>query len=123
MDKDSTTALLAQNLEADALLLLTDVPAVELDYGKPSARSIDRISASELETMQFPSGSMGPKVAAACRLVRGTRRVAAIGRLADAEKLLDGTAGTMIYDGTPQSEARTGEITMTSETAPTQESE
>ena len=74
VDKDSTTALLAENLEADALLLLTDVPAVELDYGKPNARSIDRISASELERMRFPSGSMGPKVAAACRFVRGTQQ-------------------------------------------------
>ena len=105
VDKDSTTALLAQNLEADALLLLTDVPAVELDYGKPNARSIDRISASELEPMQFPSGSMGPKVVAACRFVRGTRHIAAIGRLADAEKLLDGTAGTTIYDEILQQES------------------
>ena len=100
VDKDSTTALLAENLGADALLLLTDVPAVELDYGKPNARPIDRISTSELEHMQFPSGSMGPKVAAACRFVRGTRNLAAIGRLEDAAKLLDGTAGTAIYDGT-----------------------
>ena len=55
--------------------------------------------------MQFPSGSMGPKVVAACRFVRGTRTFAAIGRLADAAKLLDGTAGTTIYDGTLQQES------------------
>jgi carbamate kinase len=108
VDKDSTTALLAENLGADALLLLTDVPAVELDYGKPSARSIDRISASELEQMQFPSGSMGPKVGAACRFVRGTRRVAAIGRLEEAVQLLAGTAGTTIYDGTFQRQPSEG---------------
>ena len=100
VDKDSTTALLAENLGADALLILTDVPAVELDYGKPNARPIDRISTSELEHMQFSSGSMGPKVAAACRFVRGTRNLAAIGRLEDATNLLEGTAGTTIYDGT-----------------------
>jgi len=99
VDKDSTTALLAKNLGADALLLLTDVPALELDYGKPSARAIDRITVAQLEEMQFPPGSMGPKVAAACRFVRGTRNVAAIGQLEDAVKLLSGTAGTTIYDG------------------------
>jgi carbamate kinase len=43
---------------------------------------------------------MGPKVAAACRFVRDTRNVAAIGRLEDAAELLGGTAGTTIYDST-----------------------
>jgi carbamate kinase len=105
IDKDATAALLAQNLAAEALLLLTDVPAVELDYGTPNARSIDRISARELEELQFPSGSMGPKVAAACRFVRGTHHVAAIGRLEDAAEVLAGTAGTTIYDGTLQPES------------------
>jgi carbamate kinase len=109
IDKDATTALLAENLAADTLLLLTDVPAVELDYGKPTARSIDRISAQELEQLPFPSGSMGPKVAAACRFVRRTHNDAAIGRLGDAAELLAGTAGTTIYDGTTGLERRTGE--------------
>ena len=44
---------------------------------------------------------MGPKVAAACRFVRGTHKVAAIGRLEDAAELLAGSAGTTIYDGPP----------------------
>ncbi len=104
VDKDSTTALLAESLEADALLLLTDVPAVELDYGKPNARSIDRVSADELERLAFPSGSMGPKVAAACRFVRATHKVAVIGHLEDAAELLAGKAGTTIYDGSLQRE-------------------
>jgi carbamate kinase len=98
VDKDSTTALLAENLGADALLLLTDVSAVELNYGKPDARSIDRISVQELRGLEFPPGSMGPKVAAACRFVHATQKVAAIGRLEDAAQLLAGTAGTTIYD-------------------------
>jgi carbamate kinase len=108
VDKDSTTALLAENLEADALLLLTDVPAVQLDYGTPNARSIDRISARDLERLQFPSGSMGPKVAAACRFVRATHKVAAIGRLEDAAELLAGTSGTTIYDGTSNGHLENG---------------
>jgi carbamate kinase len=108
VDKDSTTALLAESLQADAFLLLTDVPAVELNYGTPDARKIRRISAEEIERLPFPSGSMAPKVAAACRFVRGTHKVAAIGRLEDAVDLLAGNAGTTIYDGSLQSEARAG---------------
>ena len=104
VDKDSTTALLAESLGADALLLLTDVPAVQLDYGTPNARPIDRMSAEEIERVQFPSGSMGPKVAAACRFVHATHKVAAIGSLDDAVQLLAGKAGTTIYDGSLQRE-------------------
>ncbi len=104
VDKDSTTALLAESLGADALLLLTDVPAVQLDYGTPNAHPIDRMSAAEIECLPFPSGSMGPKVAAACRFVRGTHKAAAIGSLDDAAQLLAGKAGTTIYDGSVESQ-------------------
>jgi carbamate kinase len=106
VDKDSTTALLAESLGADALLLLTDVPAVQLDYGTPDARPIDLMSAQDIERVKFPLGSMGPKVAAACRFVHATHKVAAIGCLADAVQLLAGKAGTTIYDGSLQREAR-----------------
>jgi carbamate kinase len=98
VDKDLTTALLARSVGADALLLLTDVAAVETDFGTPRAGPIRRITSSELDNLHFPPGSMGPKVAAACRFVRGTHRVAAIGRLDDAAQLLAGTAGTTITD-------------------------
>jgi carbamate kinase len=98
VDKDLTTALLARSVDADALLLLTDVAAVESEFGTPRARPIRRITSSELDDLHFPPGSMGPKVAAACRFVRGTHRVAAIGRLDDAAELLAGTGGTTITD-------------------------
>jgi carbamate kinase len=98
VDKDLTTALLARSVEADALFLLTDVAALETDFGTPRARPIRRITSSELDDLHFPPGSMGPKVAAACRFVRGTHRMAAIGRLDDAAELLAGTAGTTITD-------------------------
>jgi carbamate kinase len=52
----------------------------------------------ELEKLSFPSGSMGPKVAAACRFVRATHKVAVIGRLEDAAELLAGKTGTTIYE-------------------------
>jgi carbamate kinase len=90
--------LLARCVEADVLLLLTDVPALETNFGTPNARPIRRIFTRELENQSFPPGSMGPKVTAACRFVRGTNNVAVIGRLTDAPQMLAGTAGTTIID-------------------------
>jgi carbamate kinase len=99
VDKDLTTALLARSVSADVLLLLTDVPAPEGDFGTSRARPIQRITTGELGKLTFPPGSMAPMVKAACRFVRGTGHAAAIGRLEDAAGLLAGTAGTTITDG------------------------
>jgi carbamate kinase len=106
VDKDLTTALLARSVGADALLLLTDVPALEIDFGTPNARPVGRISSGELERLRFPAGSMAPKVTAACRFVRGTRNLSAIGRLEDAGALLAGTAGTLIFDMDSQEQTK-----------------
>lgn len=96
VDKDLTAALLATSLNADMLLLLTDVPAVIDGYGTPSARPIRQATSAQLRSRSFPAGSMGPKVEAVCRFVEATGRPAAIGRLDDAGALIDGTAGTII---------------------------
>jgi carbamate kinase len=96
VDKDLTAALLAQELGADALLLLTDVEAVWEGYGTPQARPIHRATTRQLRARSFPAGSMGPKVEAACRFAETTGGTAAIGRLGDACALLDGNAGTII---------------------------
>ncbi len=96
VDKDLTAALLARDLAADALLILTDVAAVEDGYDTPQARPIHRVTPQELRARPFPAGSLGPKVAAACRCVEATGGIAAIGRLDEAEALLDGKAGTMV---------------------------
>jgi carbamate kinase len=96
VDKDATAALLAEALDADALLLLTDVPAVELDHGSPDAQPITRTTPAFLRAHRFPSGSMGPKIDAVCRFVELTGRVAAIGALADARDILAGHAGTLV---------------------------
>ena len=80
----------------DALLLLTDVPAVMDGYGTPQARPIRRATPAELRARSFPAGSMGPKIEAVCRFVEATGGIAAIGRLDDAAALLDGTAGTLV---------------------------
>ncbi len=96
VDKDLTAALLARSLRADALLLLTDVDAVIENYGAADARPIRQATPADLRSRRFPSGSMGPKVEAACRFVEATGRPAAIGSLASAERMLAGTSGTII---------------------------
>jgi carbamate kinase len=96
VDKDLTAALLAQRIQADALLLLTDVPYVESGWGTPSARPIESTTPSDLRGLDFAAGSMGPKVEAACRFIESGGRHAAIGRLQDAPALLAGTAGTIV---------------------------
>jgi carbamate kinase len=104
VDKDLTAALLATRLRADALLLLTDVANVELDYGTPAARAIGPTSVAEMREHSFAAGSMGPKVAAACRFVEDTGGEAAIGRLQDAALLLSGAVGTVITTGSRPAE-------------------
>jgi carbamate kinase len=96
VDKDLTAALLASAVDADALLLLTDVDAVIDGYGTPDARPIRHATPAELRARSFPAGSMGPKVEAACRFVEATGRMAGIGRLDAAAALLGGTAGTIV---------------------------
>ncbi|GAA1810934.1 hypothetical protein GCM10009771_11130 [Nesterenkonia flava] len=83
-------------MDADALLILTDVPYVYRGYGTPTAEPVYRATPAELRREDFPAGSMGPKVEAACRFVELTGRLAAIGSLTDAEAMLRGEAGALI---------------------------
>ena len=101
VDKDSASALLAHHLDADALVMLTDVAAVQRDYGTPQASPIDRISTTELRAMSFSHGSMGPKVEAACDFVDRGGRFAAIGSLTAAVALVRGETGTTIVPEVP----------------------
>ncbi len=96
VDKDLASALLARQLSADLLVLLTDVPAVEADWGTPDARALATVTVSELETYRFAAGSMAPKVQAAAAFVRSTGARAVIGALADAGDLVAGAAGTSV---------------------------
>ena len=100
VDKDLTAALLAIRLHADALLLLTDMAAVQDGFGTPQARPIGRVSSTWLRARSFPAGSMGPKVEAACRFAEATGKLAAIGQLTDAAALLAQSAGTIILNET-----------------------
>ncbi len=114
IDKDWAGALLAQELQAEVFMILTDVNAVYINWGKPDARAIRRASPDAIEQFTFAAGSMRPKVEAACQFVRRQHEVlapdssgavsngacqkgmAVIGALEDAVALLHGDAGTII---------------------------
>lgn len=96
IDKDLAAALLARELGAAALLLLTDVDAVYRDWGTPGAAAIGAATPVELRQLSFAAGSMGPKVEAACRFVEAGGNLAAIGRMQDAANLLAARCGTIV---------------------------
>ena len=96
IDKDLSAALLARQIEADALLILTDADAVYLDWGKPTQRPLAQVTPELLRDMQFDAGSMGPKVAACREFVEACGGIAGIGALADGAEILAGEKGTLI---------------------------
>ena len=96
IDKDSTASMLAEALECDAFLILTDVPRVMKDFGTARQSELAHTTPHELRALDFPAGSMGPKVEAVCRFVETTGDMAAIGELGQAEQILEGSAGTIV---------------------------
>ncbi|HEY7937286.1 MAG TPA: carbamate kinase [Candidatus Limnocylindrales bacterium] len=100
VDKDHAAVLLAEAVEADALLLLTDVHGVYRSWGTSRGNRIGRLTPETamrgVHSGAFAAGSMGPKVEAAAEFVRRTGGFAAIGALEDAEAVLAGRAGTRI---------------------------
>ena len=102
IDKDYCSALLAENLNADMLLILTAVEKVKINFNKPNEKSLDRISVEEARRYmaegQFAKGSMLPKVEAAVRFVEaGKGRTAVITDLNTAGDAVKGKTGTSIY--------------------------
>jgi carbamate kinase len=95
IDKDLSSALLAEEIGADALLLLTDVPAVWTRWPMSEGRPIGHVSSQELRSFAFEAGTMAPKVEAACRFTERTGRMAGIGAIDQAEAILAGNAGTI----------------------------
>jgi carbamate kinase len=96
IDKDLSAALLATQLGADALLLLTDVEGVYTDWGTPRQQLIREATPERLRALGLPPGSMGPKAEAACRFIEAGGRVGAIGALEHATAILLGQAGTIV---------------------------
>jgi carbamate kinase len=111
IDKDLTAAVLALAVDADALVIATDVEHAVVGFGTPDARPVGRVSVTEMEAYaaagHFTSGSMGPKVEAALRFVRGGGRrsvITALDRIADA---LTGDVGTIIENDSVATDSAT----------------
>jgi carbamate kinase len=96
IDKDFCSELLAREIDADLFIMATDADAVFVDWGKPTAKAIRRADPASLRAYQFPAGSMGPKVDAACHFAEATGKAAAIGALKDLPAIVRGAAGTTI---------------------------
>ena len=73
IDKDLASQLLAREIEADLLVMATDVDGVYADWGTPEQRLLGPVTSAELRGLPFPAGSMGPKVEAAVLFVERTR--------------------------------------------------
>jgi len=102
IDKDRAGSLLAQQLGADFLMILTDVPQVAINFGKPDQLNLDTLTTDEarvyLEQGQFGKGSMGPKVEAAVEFVeRGGQAI--IASLEQLKEALEGKSGTRFIKG------------------------
>jgi len=103
IDKDLTSSILATQVGAEILIILTEVPYIYRNYSKPTQREISAITAQQLQDLyeegEFPDGSMGPKVKAVIEFLdRGGKRaiVTNPGTLPDA---LQGRGGTHIIGG------------------------
>jgi carbamate kinase len=106
IDKDRASAVLAQDLHADLLVIATDVDAVYLDWGTPSQRAVARAHPDALDPGLFPAGSMGPKVEAAAQFARASGRTAVIGSLDQLSNILAGDGGTRISVQAEEMETR-----------------
>ena len=96
IDKDLAASLLAEELDADLLVIATDVDGVYTGWGTPEQARLGSVTVEEVVEMKLPAGSMGPKVAAACEFATKTGNEAVIGSLADIDQIVAGTAGTRV---------------------------
>lgn len=99
VDKDLASALMAQLIDADEFVVATDADAVYVDWGTERERALRRVSPDRLASMEFPDGSMGPKVDAASDFVATTKRPARIGALGAIGEVLAGEQGTAVVPG------------------------
>ena len=99
IDKDLAGSLLARELDADLLVIATDVDGVYTGWGTPEQAKLGSVTVEEIVEMKLPAGSMGPKVAAACEFASATKNEAVIGSLADIDTIVTGSAGTRVRVG------------------------
>lgn len=96
IDKDMTAALIAEEIGAEHLLILTDGSHVCLDWGTPKEEKLENVSVEQMKKYTFPAGSMGPKVDACCQFVEKTKQHGHIGDLSSALEIIEGKTGTHI---------------------------
>jgi carbamate kinase len=99
IDKDLASELLAREVEADLLVIATDVDSVYLDWGKPEQRMLGKVTPQELREHPFSASLMGPKVEAAIQFVARNGKRAAIGSLQEIEQIVNGTGGRNVVPG------------------------
>jgi carbamate kinase len=99
IDKDRASSLLARELDAERLVILTEVPAVYAGFGTDRQRELRELSADEAEALEheLAAGSMRPKVEASVEFVRATGREALITSPAALSEALEGRTGTRIH--------------------------
>ena len=101
IDKDLTSAHMANVLKIPCMMILTAVSKVAVNFGKPDQRWLDHVGCQELQKYhaegQFPPGSMGPKIDAALRFLKGGGERVIIAHLEEATQALRGKAGTQIF--------------------------
>ncbi|WP_260261092.1 carbamate kinase [Vibrio intestinalis] len=98
IDKDLTAELLAEKINADLFVILTD-GSIYRNYGKPDQAEMKVATPKGLSEFNFPAGSMGPKVEAVCRFVEAKGSHAAIGSLFELDRVITNEAGTLIKQG------------------------
>ncbi|WP_045421456.1 carbamate kinase [Vibrio jasicida] len=96
IDKDMTAALIAEQIGAEHLLILTDGPHVCLNWGTPQEQKLKNVTIEQMKQYSFPAGSMGPKVDACCQFVEKTGQSGHIGDLSFALEIIEGKSGTHI---------------------------
>ncbi|MTI13936.1 amino acid kinase family protein [Sansalvadorimonas verongulae] len=96
IDQDRATQVLAEGLEADALILLTETEAITTNAGQPDSRMIRECTPQALEALTFADISMTPKVESLCHFVRAGGKFGAIGALDSVQDILAGRSGTFV---------------------------
>lgn len=100
IDKDFASALIAELIDADALIILTAVPYVYLNFNQPTQQALTSLTLQEAErilnTHTFAKGSMGPKLEAAYNFAKRTQKTAMIGSLEEAMDVFNGKSGTIL---------------------------
>lgn len=96
IDKDKTSALLAIKLKVDRFIIATKTDGVYRNWQSKTSEKIKNITIKQLKSMQFESGTMAPKIAAAIRFVKQRQQPAVIGSLDELDKIMNFNAGTKI---------------------------